>query len=236
MATPTRAIIYIASGPRYIEEARVSARSTGGKYPVILCTPNAVGVEPPFDDILKLPRPERGFWYHDSVNYVNIALASLEYDQLLLLDTDTYVCGDLADFFTVLDRFDIAGTHAIGRETQVRRKDIPLSFPELHVGAVSFWRNERVTNLFRLWLDIYNGNPAYFDNNDQGPLREALWRSPDVRLGILPSEFCFRYRWGGLVSGSVRVLHGRQNSTPYEQVVKELDGRGMRVYYRRELA
>lgn len=236
MAVPTRAIIYIASGPAYIDEARVSAGSIGDQYPAILCTPDKVKPLAPFADILRLPPRRFDFWYHDCVNYANIAISLLGYDQFLLLDTDTYICGDLTDFFDVLARFDIAGTHAIARETQVRRDDIPLSFPELHVGAVSFRRNERVMALFQLWLDIYQGNPAYFANNDQGPLREALWRSPDVRLGILPAEFCFRYRWGGLVSGPVRVLHGRQHNTPYQQIAREVNGKGIRVYHRRELA
>lgn len=248
-----RAIIYIASGQQYIDEAVRSAESVGGQYPTILCTPdvpsNKVKDYPPFDGVCKLvdnnelPFINHGYWYMDSVSYLNRVVSHYSnsnlgnvIDQFLLLDADTYICGDLTDFFTILDRFDIAGTHAIGRETMLQRDDIPASFPELHVGAFSFNRNSRVERLFESWLKLYQDNPEFYGNNDQGPLREALWKSPDVKLGILPAEFCFRYRWGGLVNGQVRVLHGRENNTPYEQIAKEVNGQGIRVYQKRELA
>lgn len=212
----------------------MSANSIGNQYHYLLCTPDRSAI---FNENVKIMPPRQfDYWYLDCVNYLNIAFNLLIYDQFLLLDTDTYVCGDLIDFFTILDRFDIAGTQAIARETQVQRNDIPASFPELHVGAISFNRNAHVAELFSLWLEIYRDNPTFFGNNDQGPLREALWKFKHVKLGILPSEFCFRYRWGGLISGQVRVLHGREHGTPYEKIAREVNGKGIRVYNRRELA
>ncbi len=234
-----KAIIYIASGKEYIDEAARSVGSTSG-YPTVLCTPDTLPTDyyPVHSEILFLPKFDTGYWYLDLVNYLNFAFDQLypDIDQILLLDTDTYICGDLSDFFTVLDRFDIAGTQAIGRETMVHRDDIPASFPELHVGALVFTRNDAVKLLFKEWLKIYQDSPEYYGNNDQGPLREALWRNTDIKLGILPAEFCFRYRWGGLVNGQVRVLHGRENNTPYEDVAKAVNGNGIRVYGKRELA
>ena len=235
-----KAIIYIASGKEYIDEAVRSARSVGKQYSPLLCTPDDITIKDSicFDAVLSLPKFNTGYWYLDLVNYLNLAVDQLYPDikQILLLDTDTYVCGDLSDFFAILDRFDIAGTQAIGRETMVHRDDIPASFPELHVGALAFNRNDAVKLLFKEWLKIYQDNPEYYGNNDQGPLREALWRNTDIRLGILPTEFCFRYRWGGLVNGQVRVLHGRENNTPYEDVAKAVNGNRIRVYGKRELA
>ncbi len=226
-------MIYIASGQQYIDEAMVSARSVGNQYECILATPDD---DNPFTRKITLLPRQREYWFFDFVDYLNWCLEFSDFNQVLLLDTDTYVCGDLSPFFDILDRFDIAGTHAIGRETMVKREDIPISFPELHCGAISFNCNARVSGLFRLWLELFAANPEFYGNNDQGPLREALWISPKVQLGILPSEFCFRYRWGGLVNGQVRILHGKENSTPYEQIVKEINGNGIRVYSRRELA
>jgi hypothetical protein len=250
-----RAIIYIASGQQYIDEASRSARSVNGQYPTILCTPDDMPSSkvrdcPPFDGVCKLvdnselPFTNYKYWYMNFIEYLNRTINHYSnnnlgsvIDQFLLLDTDTFICGDLTDFFTALDRFDIVGTQAIGRETMLQRDDIPTSFPELHVGALAFNRNSRIEKLFELWLKLYQDDPEFYGNNDQGPLREALWKSPDVRLGILPTEFCFRYRWGGLINGQVRVLHGRENNTPYEQIAKEVNGSNkIRVYQKRELA
>lgn len=246
-----RAIIYIASGQQYIDEAARSAESAKGQYPTILCTPTLMSEQarsyPPFDGVCKLIDNKwldnSGYWYLDLVKYLNRVVSHYGdsnlgeiIDQFLYLDTDTYICGDLSDFFTALERFDIVGTHAIGRETMLQRDDIPASFPELHVGAIAFNRNAAIKNLFAEWLRLYVDNPEYYGNNDQGPLREALWKS-DIKLGILPAEFCFRYRWGGLINGQVRVLHGRENSTPYEEVAKKVNASNkVRVFKKRELA
>lgn len=233
MDTPKRAVIYIASGQKYIDEAMISAKSVGGQYECFLATPDDNN---PFSRIISLLPRQHEYWFLDGVNYLNWILEFSDFSQLLLLDTDTYVCGDLSPFFNILDRFDISGTHAIGRETIVQRKDIPISFPELHCGAISFNCNAKVRELFQLWLELFVSDPEFYGNNDQGPLREALWLSPKVKLAILPAEFCFRYRWGGLVNGQVRILHGRQNSTPYEEIAKIVNKNGIRVYSRRELA
>lgn len=212
----------------------ISAKSVGEQYPCFLATPDD---DNSFANIIPLPPRRQNFWLLDGVNYLNRIVDFADFNQqFLLLDTDTYVCGNLSPFFNVLDRFDIAGTHAIGRETMVQRDDIPISFPELHCGAISFNCNARIRELFQLWLELFASNPEFYGNNDQGPLREALWLSPKVKLAILPAEFCFRYRWGGLVNGQVKVLHGRQNSTPYEQIAREVNDNGIRVYGRRELA
>lgn len=243
----TRAVIYIASGEQYIDEARRSAKSINdtNSLPIIAYSPifnEATETIPKswiasFDIFGMLPNRLSDKWYIDSVHYLNYIYHNSQFDEILLLDTDTFICGDLSDFFKALDRFDIVGTHAVGRETMVQREDLPASFPELHIGAMAFRRNKRIADLFKLWLDIYQERPGYFGNNDQGPLREALWRSPEVKLGILPAEFCFRYRWGGLISGPVRVLHGRENSTPYEEIAKQVNSqKGIRVWHRRELA
>lgn len=235
-----KAIIYIASGKKYIDEAARSAESINGPYSLVLCTPDDIPIKDSicFSDVLSLPKLNTGYWYLDLVNYLNLAFDQLypSIEQILLLDTDTYICGELSDFFTVLERFDIAGTQAIGRETMVHRDDIPASFPELHVGALAFNRNDAIKHLFKEWLRVYKANPEFYGNNDQGPLREALWKQRSIKLGILPAEFCFRYRWGGMVNGQVRVLHGRENNTPYEEVAKAVNGNGIRVYGKRELA
>lgn len=227
----SRAIVYIAFGREYLKEARKSIKSVGDQYPCVICAPARVrGIK-----TFILPERQYNQWFLDRTAYFNLIIQKLKYDQILIMDTDTYVCGDLSGFFTVLDKFDIAGTHAVARHTVVR-DDIPCSFPELHCGAFSFNRNERVQRLFERWFQIYYEGQNVFDN-DQPPLRQALWEDDATRLAILPPEFCFRYRWGGVVRMKVRLLHGKENSMPYAQIAQRVNSTdGIRFYRRRELA
>jgi hypothetical protein len=228
-----RAIVYIAYGKEYVDQALRSAKSANGQFPCVICRPGdwrngAV-------ETFKLPERKYTHWYLDRVRYFNLILDKLDYDQILILDTDTYVCGDLTDFFTALDRFDIVGTQAIAQQT-LWREDIPASFPELHCGAFAFSRNQRIHKLFSRWLEVYKERVGYFGNNDQTPLREVLWQMKDVRLGILPDEFCFRFRWGGLLARKVKVLHGKEHGTSYEEVARQVNEKGgIRVYHRKAL-
>lgn len=235
-----KAIVWIASGKQYINEAIQSATSARdhSDLPRILCTdgPNTPDI---FDDIIRLPERRYKFWYLDSVYYLNVA-AEKAYQQgieeILLLDTDTLVCGDLVDYFRLLERFDIVGTQAIGRETAPSLFELPVSFPELHIGVLCFRRSSTL-RLFEEWLEFYQENTRFYGNNDQGPLRDALWRCIWVKVGIMPAEFCFRFRWGGLISGPVRVLHGREHAVPLADIAEEVNSQnGIRVYQRRELA
>lgn len=232
MPDMSSAIVYIACGHEYETEVLRSIESVGDQYPCIVCAPKPVkGVE-----TFILPPRKYDHWFLDRVRYFNLIAHELPHKRILMLDSDTYVCGDLSGFFDILSHFDIAGTHAIGRQTVVRG-DIPASFSEMHCGAFSFKRSDRILDLFARWFQIYRARPVYF-GNDQPPLRQALWESDIVRLAILPPEFCFRFRWGGLIKTRVKVLHGKEHNTTYEQVATELNGGkcGIRIYHRRELA
>ena len=239
----TRAIIYIASGQEYINQAVRSALSVSGKYPTILCvsltdntTVDGNDLSLAFNEIVLLPNRESPHWYLDSIRYFNTVL-SLEYDEFLYLDCDTFICGDLDPFFEVLAKYDLVTTQAIGREI-TPNPDIPDSFPEPHIGAMAFKNNDRVMWLFEEWLSVMEDNLNKYKDNDQAALREALWMNDEVNLGILPAEYCFRFRWGGLVSGPVRVLHGKEHDRiSYEKIAQEVNSRNdIRVFHRRELA
>lgn len=230
-----RAIIYIAYGKQYLKEVKRSLASIDNQYPAIVCTLNAKEIDGaiPF----KLPRRKyANHWFLDRCLYFNHIFESVDYDQLLFLDTDTYICGDLSGWFDILDRVDIASVHAISQQT-VFRSDIPASFPEIHGGAFALNRNTITKWLLEKWLDIYKEKPGYW-GNDQPPLRQALWEMPHVRFGILPIEYCFRYRWGGLLSRQVVMLHGKEHNTPYEQVAEQVNefAGNIRIFHRRELA
>lgn len=235
-----KAVIYVLSGEQYIDEAARSTESIKQYHNdlrCILCTPDKLNKEYPFDEILPLPEREHEMFYVDATRWWMIAANEIDAKQFLLLDCDTFALGPLDDFFTILGRFDFTGTHSTGRQTMVQREDIPISFPELHIGANSFVKSKKVLQFLFDFYELYASKAEYFGNNDQGPLREALWFHFNIKLAVLPPEFCFRYRWGGLISGDVKMLHGHEHGTPHEQIARELKSKGgIRVFHKRELA
>ncbi len=214
----SKAIIWIASGQRYIDEAIVSARSAlyhNPNIPRILYT-DKLGVYPNFTDVAMLLPRQYDLWFLDCTYHLRSIFDSLP-NKVLLLDTDTYVCDDLTDYFTILDRFNIAGTHAPGRETAPTIKNVPASFPELHIGALAFNKNGIIEKLFNLWLKFYQDNQDVYKENDQAPLRDALWHYQGASVYAMPPEFCFRFPFGGQLRGKVKVLHGRSHM-PYDKI------------------
>jgi len=232
-----RAIVCLAVGPDYIKRAlrlAESAKRTNPQYPFILYTIGDVE-SANIDKVYQLPPLQFEHFFLDRVNYYNSIIKELSFDQLLFLDSDTFICDDLSDAFRLLDRCDLLATHAISRATK-QLDSIPMSFPELHCGvlAVNKWR---VIELFARWFEIYKEKPEFF-GNDQPPFRQAVWERQNIKLGILPPEYCFRYRWGGFVGSTVKILHGKENNTPYEKIEGEVNKNpgDIRVFTRRELA
>lgn len=232
----TKSVVWIASGEKYINEVIISALSVKKHNPElsrVLCTPNKnVRFVKPFTEIITLPERQYDLWFLDCTSYMLDIFDSTS-EQVLLLDTDTYVCDDLSDFFTALDRFDIVGTHAPGRETAPTIHNVPASFPELHIGALAFNKNYTIHKLFATWLKFYQDNQNIYKENDQAPLRDALWHYQGAKVYAMPSEFCFRFPFGGLVRGKVKVLHGRSNMS-YKQIEEMVnkEWRKIRVFPR----
>ncbi len=235
-----KAIIWIASGKKYINEAIISAKSAMKHNPDItriLCTPSSNEIDKPFVDdpfssIMLLPERQHDLWFLDCTSYLLDVIGKIPADKVLLLDTDTYVCDDLSDYFTILDRFDIVGTHAPGRETAPSIYNVPASFPELHIGGLAFNQNITIRRVFESWFKLFKEKQDIYKENDQAPLRDTLWFG-DVDIYAMPPEFCFRFPFGGLVRGKVKVLHGRSRM-PYKQIEEMVnrEWRKIRVFPR----
>jgi len=173
-----------------------------------------------FDRYIQLTPRRRGYWYLNSVRYFNEALESLE-GNILCLDCDTFACGPMDEIFELLDKYDLVGAHAPARQT-TKAKDVPEAFPEINIGVMAFKNNKEVRELFADWLKKYEADPKFYGDNDQGPLREALWEW-DGRLYIIPPEYNCRWMFGGYAAGPVRMLHGVGK---HEAVCSKLNERG----------
>lgn len=76
------------------------------------------------------------------------------YDGNLYLDADAYARGDISDAFEVLERFDLAAAHNVGRTRvneeiyEVNHVEIPDAFTEYHTGVLAYKDPAAVRELF----------------------------------------------------------------------------------------
>jgi len=193
--------------------------------------------EPQFiDEVRSLPPKEHEFWYFDSTRYFNMALDELkEYDQLLYLDTDTYICcEDAKDIFLLLNEFDLAIGHSPQRDGIESAIGTPASFSTISIGVNAFRNNDLMREFFAEWLERYEKYVALYDNNDQAPLRDALYENKlGIRWVVLAPEFSLRFDFGAWVVGAVRILHGRESGKmgDLQHVCNEINSDGrMRIW------
>jgi hypothetical protein len=216
-----RGVIYVAFGQEYLSEVLVSAASVKRHMPdlpiTLFCDRKTAC--PDVDQVVRV-EPDVSFpGCAAKIRYI----AASPYEQTLFLDSDTYVCADLADLFALLDAFDLAAAHAPTRATY-EVEGVPDSFPEFNTGVILSRQSSEVRNLFSDWADLYLRHLERVDRgalrwlqpadrrwhrlNDQGAFREALYRS-GLRVATLPPEYNCRFTAPGFVDGPVRILHGR---------------------------
>lgn len=208
----TRGILYIATGEQYIQEAIVSARSAREQIPSI---PRAVVTDQDceldmFDEVMRVDDPDHS--YRDNVDYIIYS----PFDKTIFLDSDTYICKNITEVFTLLERFDIAASHDSGRRKHIYRNDgtevrAPDSFPMYNSGVIAFRNSQRTKRLFQNWRTVYNRHEEKNNSTTNQPaLREALYNT-DIAIGTLPPEYNCRLPHPPYIRGKVKILHGRSN-------------------------
>jgi hypothetical protein len=216
-----RGVIYVGFGQEYLSEVLVSAASVKRHMPhlpiTVFCNPNITC--PNVDEVIGVEPDESFPGCAAKIRHIAVS----PYDQTLFLDSDTYVCGDLAELFALLDVFDLAAAHAPTRAIY-EVEGVPDSFPEFNTGVILFRRSPEMAKVLSGWADLYLRHLERDDRgalrwlqpadrrwhrlNDQGAFREALYRS-GLRVATLPPEYNCRFTAPGLVDGPVRILHGR---------------------------
>jgi hypothetical protein len=122
------------------------------------------------------------------------AIINTPYERTLYLDNDTLVLKPVFnDMFKVLDRFDVAVTHAPLARVVTPLENVPTAFPEMNGGVLLFKNEEKIMNLFRNWE--YHWKEETIEtrrgHRDQPYLRKLLWES-DLKICILPEEYNVR--------------------------------------------
>jgi hypothetical protein len=208
-------ILYITTGPSFVDEAKIAARSAKRAMPdvpITLFTDQPVSGAP-FDDV----RPIRATT--GALDFFRLRteiLCDSPYERTLHLDTDTFVVRDVRELFTLLDHFDIAIAHDTHRVV-VPLEDVPDSFPEFNAGVIAY-RGDALRQLGPRWLELYDAHAAGV-SYDQPWLRQALYES-DLRIATLPPEFNFRVHLAGLYNLPVAILHSHASESEHERVAR----------------
>jgi len=197
--------VYVATGEGYRREALASAESLRAVLPgasVCLITDEAPAGVTLFDTILVRTDVCR--------NPIDKVLAiDCPYDRAIFLDTDTHVCGDLAEMFDLLDRFDLALLQENHRGWDYTLPGVPSAFPEYNTGVIVFRCNAAVRGLFDQWRSAYAAlRQTQNLRNDQPSFRQVVYHS-DLRIATLPSEFHFLGNVPNYTMWTVRLIHAR---------------------------
>jgi len=141
-----------------------------------------------FDKITIIKNPNRR-------NKLDAILQS-PYERTLYLDNDTELKKPiLLEAFRLLDRFDIALTHAPLKRVCTNIEHIPNSFPEFNGGVILFKDSPEVKSVMQRWNDDYHARNmrTRYGHRDQPYLRRALWES-DLRIATLLPDYNNRRR------------------------------------------
>lgn len=203
-------VIYIATGKKYIDEACQSASSLKDKNPNISITIfSSEKVEQPyFEQVVIVKNPQ--YNYKDKVLHMNQS----PYERTLFLDTDTYICSDISELFTLLEKFDIAAAHT-RTLNPIEVEGVPKSFSGMNTGVILFKKTPQIRILFSNWLMLHEQNMQEKGENapDSSAFREALYKS-ELRIATLTPEYNCRFRFSTGVCEVVKILHGRYPDMP----------------------
>jgi hypothetical protein len=217
MVRTGRGAIYMALGPTFIEEARISAQSVRCFMPdlrLVLFTDHPPLERGVFDEVIPLEE------VHPKV-HVNKLIAMLRspFEQTILLDTDTFVCAPFGELFELLDHFDVAMSHDRRYiDWCPKNVGVPVAFREFNQGVIVYRQSAsliRTVEESLLWVNRLADMNGWMPD-DQPPLRIALYES-DLRIATLTSEYNCRFHTFGQVNGEVVILHGRIPGQPFTE-------------------
>jgi hypothetical protein len=218
-------IVYVASGSKYVAEARVSAQSAKRvmpDIPITLFSDEPVDDEA-FDSVVVLDAPQ--YSMHDKQQ----AIGRTPYGRTLYADADTYFCCAMPECFELLNRFDLLVAHDALR-VNVGNPEITPLFPEFNAGLI-WYRKDRCEELLANWYSRFSADCAKFGPkySDQVSFRAALFES-SVRMYVLPPEYHCMLWEASYVCGEVKLLHGRNDIDP-EVLAQEVNAiKGGRVF------
>ena len=202
------AILYIACGDTHIDKAIQSKQSFMEHHnnidSVIIADRYIDGFDRSFITDLNVEHIQGRNWLIESIIYHEYLEWLSDYDNILFLDNDTYVCDNVDEIFRYLNLYDICMAR---REWHIYDNGI---FSGLNCGVIAFRNNANIKRLFIRWEKKYHeqitNNKKY---TDQPVFNEVIKdMQSTVNLYILPNTYNLRTPMG-YVKGKVKILHGK---------------------------
>ena len=237
--SPSRGVVYGVSGLPYAEETLRSARSVRRWMRELslelhidaVTLDGLAGMEDGlFDRVVR----HDSFAHHRSAKFT--ALLESPFEQTLYLDGDTLLTDRVDELFELLDRFELAASHAPQRlhprSLAVGLYElfppIPAAFPELNTGVIPFRRTEAVRGLIERWIHYFERSVEEKGYRmDQPAFRAALYES-EVRFYALTQEYNFRANTAMVLNGLVKIVHAHG---PLERIAANVNRHhGARIY------
>lgn len=211
MNVAEKGILYCAVGSsKYFEEAIDSAKSVRQFCPdvkISVFTDNIKYNHPVFTNIIPIEK-QNGFLAKID------AISQCIYSKNLFLDTDTAIIGNcIPQLFMLLDRFDLALTHAPFWQGGMKMSHIPICFPELNTGVILY--NSNLKKFLKLWKSNYQNFIG--KTHDQPILRDLLYREK-ISFYVLPPEFNMRPFSYSKNDRTPYILHWHGASKYYQQI------------------
>ncbi|MFH7027671.1 MAG: hypothetical protein ACHBN1_20300 [Heteroscytonema crispum UTEX LB 1556] len=224
-----KGVVYIASGKKFIDEARQSASSLKDRMPelnITIISDDKVE-DKCFDKWIFLKKTE-------NVKLYKIAgMPHSPYEHTLFLDTDTYVCSDLSEIFTLLQKYDIgvaqaelrAGKNLLGESYNYQQSidcDGRFIFPIYNSGVIIYKKSPEIEKFFKDWFSLAEQQMQEKGTKygDQPSFQLSLHKS-NLREVVLTPEYNCRFVFPVCVSGIVKILHGRHPDLP--AIAKEIN-------------
>ena len=194
-----------------MRNAAIWLADKGHQDEVIRSRDSVRAVMPELEQVSVVVQRHNALWYADWIDGLIAALA-LPVDNFVFFDSDVYAIKPFTDIFTILDHYDLASAHAPARQTTNMPFQMPDAFCEFNTGVLAFRNTDLIAVLFRHWRDVLIQHAAVTGDNDQAPLRMALWDMPAIKVWVLPPEYNCRFGFGGFAAGEVKLLHGRSDT------------------------
>lgn len=218
----SQGILYMVTGEHYIEEARLSAESAAVAMPNVgsAIATDAIDADLDiFDHVIEYEFERREIGGRSWLMNSTIPPDLSPFDRTLYLDSDTYIAGDVAEVFDLLDKFDLAMCPSPKR-TQVQV--LPEPWYRFNCGVIAYRDTTEVRSFLDRWNKIYRQHlQERVDPIDQPSFAEALAET-ELRWFNLPRQYNVRVPRRGQLSREAKIIHGR-HPAGLEQVAKVLN-------------
>lgn len=215
-------VLYIAIGPEYLREAKVSAESLRVCMPdvsVALITDQAVN-DDRFDRVIAEDSLPDDYGSTDPVGSPDLWPDVSPFERTIFLDTDTYVHSNISELFGVLDESDLAAAVAPNQNTV---KGVPEACVEYNTGVISFRSTDRVNAFFEEWRQQYEAWKTERGlARNQPSFTKTLYES-DLTICPLATRYNCKSHFPGYLTGEVKVIHGRRHSASLQTVAEALN-------------